>query len=72
MIGNSLVQILQHWEKISNGSKKINKNVLFDCLRNMTGLETKGIRDGLKIYKSIYYKKKQEKVNDEYNPFDVD
>jgi hypothetical protein len=69
-IGNSLVEIFKHWDKISDGSKKINKNTLFECLRSMTGLETKDIRISLNIYKSIYFQSKMEKVNIDYNPFD--
>ena len=62
MVGESLINILENWKDIFNqssdfgkNSRKFNKNLILLYIRNMTGLSTKEIRQGLKRYKCIYF-----------------
>jgi hypothetical protein len=59
-VGHSLVKILEDWKELftqnDNGknSTKFNKNLILLYIRNMTGLNTKEIRNSMKRYKSLY------------------
>jgi len=56
-IGVSLVELLNNWEDLFGdvkGTSKFNKNLILFYLRNMTGLDTKEIRRGMKVFKTIY------------------
>lgn len=67
-IGYAVIHIMKEWESIfDEGGHKYNKNQVLECLRNMTGLTTKDIRDNLKYFKKIYYEKKKEKIDAEFN-----
>lgn len=67
-IGYAVVHIMKNWEDVFDDSgHKYNKNQVLECLRNMTNLTTKDIRDNLKRFKSLYYDKKQEKLDNDYN-----
>lgn len=67
MVGESLINILENWKDIFNqssdfgkNSRKFNKNLILLYIRNMTGLSTKEIRQGLKRYKCIYFMHKND------------
>lgn len=59
-IGQALTQILGDWLTLFNdntngkNSTKFNKNLILLYIRNLTGLNTKEIRNGMKTFKSIY------------------
>lgn len=68
-IGYAVVHLMKHWEEVfeEGGGHKYNKNQVLECLRNMTSLSTKDIRDNLKVFKKLYFEKKNEKLDAEYN-----
>jgi hypothetical protein len=59
-VGHSLVKILEEWKELFNqndhskNSTKFNKNLILLYIRNMTGLNTKEIRNSMKRFKSLY------------------
>jgi hypothetical protein len=56
-VGNSLISILENWERVFEGrdsTNKYNKNLILYYMREMTSLNTKDIRNAMKRYKSIY------------------
>jgi hypothetical protein len=59
-VGHSLAKILEEWRElfsqVSDGknSTKFNKNLILLYIRNMTGLNTKEIRNSMKRFKSLY------------------
>lgn len=59
-VGYSLVKILEEWKELfaeeNNGknSTKFNKNLILLYIRNITGLNTKEIRNSMKRFKSLY------------------
>jgi hypothetical protein len=59
-VGHSLAKILEEWRElfsqVSDGknSPKFNKNLILLYIRNMTGLNTKEIRNSMKRFKSLY------------------
>lgn len=59
-IGYSLLAILNDWEELfpdntgGKNSSKFNKNLILLYIRNMTGLTTKEIRNGMKRFKLLY------------------
>jgi len=59
-LGHSLVKILEDWKELfpdeTNGknSRKFNKNLILLYIRNITGLNTKEIRNGMKRFKVLY------------------
>lgn len=61
-IGYALITMLRNWEEIfqSFGSKKFNKISVYFFIREITQLTTKEIREGLKIYKGLYFLSKKE------------
>jgi hypothetical protein len=57
-IGVSLIQILKDWDVLFEdfiGTPKFNKNLILQWLREMTGLNTKEIRNAIRRFKSLYY-----------------
>lgn len=57
-IGVSLIQILNDWDVLFEdfvGTTKFNKNLILYWLREMTGLNTKEIRNAMRRYKSLYF-----------------
>lgn len=57
-IGISLIQILKDWNVLFEdfvGTPKFNKNLILLWLREMTGLNTKEIRNSMRRFKSLYY-----------------
>lgn len=62
-IGLAVVHLMKNWEDVfEDGSNKYNKAQVLECLRNMTNLTTKDIRDNLKRFKTLYYQKKKLKI----------
>ena len=65
-VGYSVIDILENWETIFNidnyerGSNIYAKNKVLYVLREMTLLNSKEIRNALKIYRSIYELLKKE------------
>jgi hypothetical protein len=67
-IGYAVLHLMKNWESVfDDGGHKYNKNQVLECLRNMTNLTTKDIRDNLKRFKSLYYEEKQAKINRDYD-----
>jgi len=59
-VGHSLVKILEEWRELfsdvndGKNSPKFNKNLILLYIRNMTGLNTKEIRNSMKRFKLLY------------------
>lgn len=59
-VGHSLVRILEDWKELfyddetPKNSTKFNKNLILLYIRNMTGLNTKEIRNSMKRFKALY------------------
>ena len=59
-VGHSLVRILEDWKELfydensTKNSTKFNKNLILLYIRNITGLDTKEIRNSMKRFKSLY------------------
>jgi DNA-directed RNA polymerase specialized sigma subunit len=58
-IGGALIEILEDWELLFDehhvkNSTKFNKNLILLYIRNMTGLNTKEIRNSMKRFKKLY------------------
>lgn len=67
-VGLSILEILNNWESFfQDGGKKYNKNQILECIRNMTNLNTKEIRDSLKRFKVLYFEKKNERIRKDNN-----
>jgi hypothetical protein len=66
-VGIAILEVMKNWQHFfQDGGKKYNKNHILECLRNMTDLSTKDIRDNLKRFKQLYYLKKEERVKKDY------
>jgi len=67
-VGNALIDILDNWEVIFDtleGGNKFNKNAFLATMRELTNLETKDVRLGMKEYKSLYNLIKTDYINDD-------
>ena len=67
-IGETLIYILNNWEKDFNymeGGVKYNKTSIFSTIKEMTNLDTKDIRIGMKRFKSLYLLLKEDMLSDE-------
>jgi len=56
-VGQSLIEILQNWEKAfdtMDGGPKYNKNSVLETMRNYTNLSTKDIRLAMRRFKILY------------------
>lgn len=59
-VGYALAKILEDWRELfsdvndGKNSTKFNKNLILLYIRNMTGLNTKEIRNSMKRFKSLY------------------
>lgn len=56
-VGQSLIEILQNWEKAfdtMDGGPKYNKNSVLETMRNYTNLSTKDIRLAMRRFKVLY------------------
>lgn len=66
-MGYAVVHLMKNWEEVfDEGGKKYQKAQVLECLRNMTDLTTKDIRDNLKKFKQLYYDKKNDKIERDY------
>ena len=65
-IGKCLIQILEHWEDMTDdlGSNKFNKSSILLYLKENTSLNTKEIRDSMKKFKMCYFDVKKNMLND--------
>ena len=69
-VGYALAKILEDWRELfsdtSDGknSTKFNKNLILLYIRNMTGLNTKEIRNSMKRFKSLYKVFKNDYLDD--------
>ena len=69
-VGHSLVKILEEWKTLfadnqsGKNSPKFNKNLILFYIRDMTGLTTKEIRNGMKRFKGLYRGFKNDLLND--------
>lgn len=59
-IGYALINLLENWDELflKMGSNKFNKNSILFFIKETTLLSTKDIRDGMKKYKTVYFKTK--------------
>lgn len=59
-VGLALVELFNNWEELFpvNGSNKFNKSSILLFLKEATSLDSKTIRDNLKIYKVRYFEVK--------------
>lgn len=64
-LGKAYVKLLENWEYVlsTEGSNKLNKNAILLFLRETTGLDTKGIRDGKKKFEKEYLLIKNEVIS---------
>ena len=66
-VGSALIDILDNWEIIFDtldGGNKFNKNAILATIRELTNLETKDIRNGLKRFKELYLDSKAIQIDD--------
>ena len=65
-VGRALIQLMTNWDELfaHMGSNKFNKSSILLYLKETTMLNTKEIRDALKIYKKKYYDIKHELINE--------
>lgn len=65
-VGKALLNLMTNWDDIfaQMGSNKFNKSSILLFLKETTNLDTKGIRDSLKVYKKRYYEVKLELINE--------
>lgn len=60
-LGVALKNLLENWDFVltTNGSNKLNKNAILFFLKESTGFDTKGIRDNMKKYKTMFFSIKE-------------
>jgi hypothetical protein len=65
-VGKALINIMTNWDDLflQMGSNKFNKSSILLFLKEETSLNTKQIRDSMKIYKSAYYELKTKLINE--------
>lgn len=65
-VGMTLINLMTNWDEIfaQMGSNKFNKSSILLFLKETTMLNTKEIRDALKVYKKRYYEVKWKLIND--------
>jgi hypothetical protein len=65
-VGMALVNLMRNWNDLfaQMGSNKFNKSSILLFLKETTMLNTKEIRDALKIYKKKYYDIKLKLINE--------
>lgn len=60
-VGHAIVKVLEEWKELfdkpnnNKPSSKFNKNLVLLYIRNITGLNTKEIRNAMRRFKSLYY-----------------
>jgi hypothetical protein len=65
-VGTTLINLMNNWDDIfaQMGSNKFNKSSILLFLKETTLLNTKEIRDALKVYKKRYYEVKWKIINE--------
>ena len=65
-VGMTLINLMTNWDDIfaQMGSNKFNKSSILLFLKETTMLNTKEIRDALKVYKKRYYEVKYKLINE--------
>ena len=65
-VGLALIQLMTNWEELfaQMGSNKFNKSSILLYLKETTMLNTKEIRDAIKVYKKKYYDVKWNLINE--------
>lgn len=65
-VGKALVNLMTNWDELfaQMGSNKFNKSSILLYLKETTMLNTKEIRDALRIYKKTYYNTKTRIINE--------
>lgn len=65
-VGKALINIMTNWDDLflQMGSNKFNKSSILLFLKEETSLNTKQIRDSMKVYKSAYYELKTKLINE--------
>lgn len=65
-VGMTLINLMNNWDEIfaQMGSNKFNKSSILLFLKESTLLNTKEIRDALKVYKKRYYEVKWKLINE--------
>ena len=65
-VGYTLINLMTNWDDIfaQMGSNKFNKSSILLFIKETTRLNTKEIRDALKIYKKKYYEVKFDLINE--------
>ena len=55
-VGNALLFLMTNWEELfaEMGSNKFNKSSILMFIKETTGMNTKEVRDSMKIYKKEY------------------
>lgn len=68
-VGGALVELLSNWEDLFSrmGSNKFNKSSILLFLKEITLLDTKEIRDGMRKYKNAYKDLRKKMLSDIYN-----
>jgi hypothetical protein len=66
-VGMALVNLLSNWDEIfmKLDSNKYNKSEVDDFIKESTLLSTKQIRDAKKKYSAVYFKMKEEMLNED-------
>lgn len=64
VVGKALKNLLENWDYVltTDGSNKLNKNAILLFLRDETGFDTRGVRDGMKKYKKVFLEVKSSVV----------
>ena len=65
-VGMALVQLMNNWEELfaQMGSNKFNKSSILLYLKEVTMLNTKEIRDSMRVFKKRYYEIKYDLINE--------
>lgn len=65
-VGQALINLMKNWDELfaQMGSNKFNKSSILLFLKETTMLNTKEIRDAIRVYKKKYYDVKRKLVNE--------
>ena len=65
-VGKALINLMQNWDELfaQMGSNKFNKSSILLFLKETTMLNTKEIRDAIRVYKRKYYDIKLKLINE--------
>lgn len=57
LVGKALINLLTNWDVLfeNMGSNKFNKSSVLLYLKDLTNMDTKTVRNGMKKYKELYY-----------------